>query len=462
MQNFSKARLDRMFAPKSVTVIGAGDHPDKVGHAIVDSLVTGGFPGRIYPIHPRHKEILGLSVCPSLADLPEVPDLAVIALNQHSAVKAAAQLREMGVAGASIIAGGYAEMGSDGGALQEALKTAAGDMPVVGPNTLGFLNARAKLNVTFYPRILVPGNISVLSQSGGIGLGVKGRMVDEGIGIAKWVGVGNRVNLDFDDLLEYLREDAETSVIGIFTEGCQDPRSFVEQISATTPTKPVVVYKGGSAYNADRVILSHTGALAGQPAIWESVLKSAGAQLVNSINEMVAVCKALSVGHVPGGRRLGLFTHTAGPSIVAWDILSKVDGCILSDLDASTIGKIAEILGPSVPVIHKNPVDGAAGAFLTKPFHDIAEVILSDPSVDCLLAIFCEHKNWPYPSQALIDLSKRFNQPIVACFIGSIEKIGPDRDLLHAAGVPTYVLPEEAALGLRALLERSPVSPESH
>jgi len=292
------------------------------------------------------------------------------------------------------------------------------------------------------------------SQSGGIGLGLKGRSDDEGLGIAKWIGVGNRVNLEFSTLLEYLRYDPDTSVIGIFTEGSADPRGFIAQLAEITPNKPVVVYKGGRGEKADRVTVTHTGAAAGSDLIWDGALKQAGAESVSSIWEMISVCKALSFGKAPRGKRIGIFTHTAGPSIVAWDILQKEPGCTLADLSEDTLHRIAEILGPTVPVVHKNPVDGAAGAFLTKPFHDIAEAILDDPSVDALLAIFCEHKNWPYPSDALIELAHRYSQPIIACFIGTLQKVADDRDRLQAAGVPTYVLPEDAALGLRALLRR--------
>jgi len=454
MDSGLRDRLDKMFSPRSVAVIGAGATPDKVGHAIVDSLVTGGFPGRIYPVHPRHEEILGLQVYKDLDQLPEVPDLAVVALNQNSTVKMTARLRDLGVAGASVIAGGYAEMGPEGGQLQQALTEAAGEMPMVGPNTLGFLNARARLNVTFYPRILHPGAVSVLSQSGGIGLAIKGRADDEGMGLAKWIGVGNRVNLEFHTLLDYLKDDPDTRVIGLFIEGCADPRALIDQIRLITPHKPVVVYKGGRGDDADHVTVTHTGAMAGSASIWAGAFRQARAELVSSASELVSVCKALSVGRVPKGKRLGIFTHTAGPSIVAWDLLKDEPGCVLAELQESTLQTIAHILGPSVPVVYKNPVDGAAGAFLTQPFHDIAQALLEDASVDALLAIFCEHKNWVYPSQALIDLAQRFPQSIVACFIGTIKKIEPDRSRLHEAGVPTYVVPEEAALGLRALLRR--------
>jgi len=447
-------RMDRMFAPRSVAVIGAGATADKVGHAIMDSLVTGGFPGPIYPVHPRHTDILGLKVYRDLDELPEVPDLAVVALNQRSTIETAGRLKNMGVAGLSVIAGGYAEMGPDGQSLQERLRDAVDGMPVVGPNTLGFLNARARLNVTFYPRIMRPGNVSFLSQSGGIGLGMKGRADDEALGIAKWVGVGNRVNLEFHTLLEYLKDDPETRVIGIFVEGSSDPRALMESLARVTREKPVVVYKGGHGDDADRNTISHTGATAGSDLVWKGAMRQAGAEMVSSVWEMVAMCKALSIGQVPKGKRIGIFTHTAGPSIVSWDILRQEPGCVLADLQDRTIQKISEILGPSVPVIYKNPVDGAAGAFLPQPFHDISEAMLEDPSVDALLTIFCEHKNWIFPSDALIELSKRFRQPIIACFIGTIRKIGPDRDRLHEAGIPTYVLPEDAAIGLRALLRR--------
>jgi acetyltransferase len=345
-------------------------------------------------------------------------------------------------------------MGEEGVRLQAELKDAAGPMPLVGPNTLGFLNARAKLNVTFYPRVLRPGHVSFLSQSGGIGLALKGKADDEGLGIAKWIGVGNRVNLEFHTLLDYLREDPDTKVIGVFVEGSSNPRAFVEALGRVTPKKPVVVYKGGIGDGADRVTVTHTGAAAGADVIWRGALKQAGALFAHSAAETVAMCKALALAQPPRGKRIGVFTHTAGPSIVAWDILQKIEGVTLSDLGRDTLDKIARVLGPSVPVVYKNPVDGAAGAFLSEPFHAIARAVLEDPEVDALLAIFCEHKNWPYPSGALIDLALQFPQPIIACFIGSVRRIEADRARLHTAGVPTYVMPEDAAAGLAALLER--------
>ncbi len=455
MNQFIHERLNRMFYPRSVAVLGAGIDPTKVGQAVMDSLVTGGFEGKIYPVHPRHEKIFGHDVFRDVSDLPEVPDLAVVALNQVVSIKIVAKLRDLGVAGAVVLAGGYAEMGEEGQKLQADLRLAAGDMPIIGPNTLGFINCHSKLNVTFYPRSLRSGNVSFLSQSGGIGLAIIAQAHDQGLGFSKWVGVGNRVNFEFHDMLNFLFEDNHTDVIGIFTEGSADARKMIERLKQISHKKPVVIYKGGRGELADKVTITHTGAAAGSSRIWEGAIKQSGVEMAQSVNELVSVCKAFSVSDIPKGPGVCIFTHTAGPSIVAWDILQKESSCKLATLSQHTLKGIADILGPSVPVVYKNPVDGAAGAFLTKPFHDIAQLILQDEAVDCLLAIFCEHKNWPYPTKALIDLRREFSKPIVACFIGSLAKIEPDRSRLQEAGIPTYCNPEEAAIALRSLIKRS-------
>lgn len=451
-------KLNRIFYPRSVAIIGAGVDPTKVGQAVMDSLVTGKFEGRIYPIHPRHERIFDYPFFKDIADLPEIPDLAVVALNQIASVKMVEKLRDIGVSGAVVLAGGYAEMGQQGLKLQEDLRQAAGSMPVIGPNTLGLINTHAKLNVTFYPRLLLQGNVSFLSQSGGIGLSIKSQAHDQGLGFSKWVGVGNRVNVEFHDLLDYLDEDDHTKVIGIFTEGSGDPRAMLESMKRVSLKKPVVIYKAGLGKFADHVTVTHTGAAAGSSRVWEGALKQSGVEVAHSVSELVSICKAFSIGNVPRGPNVAIFTHTAGPSIVAWDILQQEPLCHLATLSEQTLKSIARILGPSVPVVYKNPVDGAAGAFLTKPFHDIGEVILKDLRVDCLLAIFCEHKNWPYPTRALIELRNQFDKTIVACFIGSLERIEPARTELQQAGIPTYCSPEEAAIGLKSLIRRSRIN----
>ncbi len=450
-----------MFSPRSVAVIGVGVTPDKVSHAIVDSIVSGGYQGAVYPVHPRHKEVLGLRIYDDIANLPEVPDLAVVALNQRASVDAVRRLSAMGVSGATVVAGGYAEIGADGAALQTALREAAGDMPIVGPNTLGFFHSPAKLNVTFYPRTLYPGNVSFLNQSGGIGITAADTADDERLGIAKWIGVGNRVNMEFHDWVEYLGLDAGTKVIGMFLEGSPHARALMERIRLVSREKPIVVYKGGRNEQAAKSTVTHTGAAAGPDALWSGALKQSGAFQVNSAAEMVTLCKALSIGRVPRGKRVAIFTHTAGPSIVALDCILEEPGCELPELGRETLDKIANILGPGVPVVVKNPVDGAAGAFHAEAFHTIARVILEDPTVDALLAISCKHKTWTTHTDLLIDLHSRFPQTMVACVVASQASAAQEMEKLHAAGIPAYATPEDAAKGLRALLSRASASNHS-
>ena len=449
-----RARLDRMFDPCSVAVIGAGADPETVGHAIVDSIVYGGFAGRIYPVHPRHTEIMGLKVYRDIADLPEVPDLAVVAsqptCHRGDHRYAIAYGSSWGKPRRRRVCGN----GRPGCRASGETSRSRGRYARCRAEHVGVPQRPQQAQCDLLPAVSESGEVSVLSQSGGIGLAMVGRAADEGMGLAKWVGVGNRLNLEFHTLIEYLGSDPETKVIGIFMEGTAHPRAFLSACAAITPHKPVVVYKGGKGTDADRNTVSHTGAAAGNDAlgrarsgrrVWRpwrpprgdggrlqspGRRKSPGREARGHINAYCRTVYRCMGRALPGA---WLLPCPAGPGHTRQDRLDS---------------------GSPRTVVIKNPVDGAGGAFLQRPFHDIAEAMMDDPSVDALLAIFCEHKNWPYPTDALIDLAGRTSRPIVACFIGSVSRIGPDRARLHEARVPTYVLPEEAALGIRALLRR--------
>ncbi|MBC7105019.1 MAG: CoA-binding protein, partial [Firmicutes bacterium] len=262
--------LRAVFYPRAVAVVGVTDTPDRVGYNLLESVLSGGYRGPVYPVHPRLKEVQGLKVYHRLEDVPGPVDLAVIGLNQHATVEAVETCGRLGVKGVVCVAGGYREMGDEGKELEERLVAAARryDMVLIGPNTLGMINTEAGLNTTFYPMPLRPGRVSFLSQSGGIGLIVLRRAEDEGLGINKWVGVGNRSVLEFADYLEYLAEDPGTSVIGVFMEGIDDARRFVQTAARVAETKPVVIYKAGRAEGVNYAALTHTGSMAGSFAVF--------------------------------------------------------------------------------------------------------------------------------------------------------------------------------------------------
>ncbi len=444
--------LDAVFYPGSVAVIGANDSPDRVGFNVFQSIVEGGFPGRVYPVHPRHETILGRRVCSSLDDLPEPVDVAVICLNQHATVEAAENCGRRGVKGIVCHAGGYREMGSEGLALENRLVDVAKkyNMFLVGPNTLGLINTDGNFYSTFYPMHLSRGKVSLISQSGGMGLTIMQRAMDEGMGLNKFVGVGNCSSLGFADFLEYLGKDAGTSVIAIFMEGTGDARRFVQAAGKVSAKKPVVVFKAGRAAGANHYSLTHTGSAAGSYRLYRDIFKQFGIFAVDSTAELVAACKALALLPLPRGNRVGILTHTAGPSIVMADHL-LTGGCAIPPLEGQTILKIKEIIGETPPVVLKNPLDAAGLGFSRQSYGRLAEAMLEDTGVDMLAAVYCLHKNWGLPSAEIVRAYRKHGKPVLACYASHRPGCREDRDLLQEAGVPLYTAPEEAAAAVAAL-----------
>jgi acetyltransferase len=448
--------LHAVFYPRAVAVVGVTDTPDRVGYNLLESVLSGGYRGLVYPVHPRLKEVQGLKVYNRLEDVPGPVDLAVIGLNQHATVEAVETCGRLGVKGVVCVAGGYREMGDEGKELEERLVAAARkhDMALIGPNTLGLINTEAGLNATFYPMPLRPGRVSFLSQSGGIGLVVLRKAEDEGLGINKWVGVGNRSVLEFADYLEYLAGDPGTSVIGVFMEGIDDARRFVQTAARVAETKPVVIYKAGRAEGVSYAALTHTGSMAGSFAVFRDVCRQFDLFLVSSAAELVAACKALAYAPLPRGNGVGVLTHTAGPSIALLDRLLQ-HGCLVPELRSETLDKIKEVLGPNPPVVLKNPLDGAGQAFLPEPYGRLAAALLEDPQIHLLVGIHCLHRHWRFPSRELADLAARYGKPVLACYVSTWEGAREDREWLQEAGVPVYTSPEEAAVGAAALIHYS-------
>jgi len=454
-------RLDRVFSPRSVAVVGASGNPGRVGHSLVESIVVSGFKGEIYPINPKEKEIAGLPVWKDLKDLPSVPDLVVVGLNQFATVDVVETCGQMGVAGVLSIAGGFKEMGQEGADLEARLVDISRQygLHLIGPNSLGMINTAANLNTTFYPMKLKPGGLSILSQSGGVGLSLIHKAVEEGLDICKWVGVGNRGTLEFKDYLQYLLNDPPTKVIAIFMESTEDARGLVEEARKVAAEKPVVIFKGGNSELAQYAALTHTGSLAGSPKMYRDIFRQNGIIQVESLAELVAVCKALSISPLPSGEGLGIITHTAGPSIVMVDELSP-RGCNLPPLTEKTIERVKAVIGENPPIILKNPLDVAGLGFAATPFGQLAEVLLDDPGIDLAIGVYCLHKNWPFPTKELLNAKKKTGKPVVACYISTLAGLGEDLEILHQNGIPVYTSVEEAAYGAAGLIRYARIKKE--
>lgn len=447
-------KLEAVFRPSAVAVLGATASPDRVGFNLVDSLLNGGFE-KVYPVHPSLSECAGVTCYPTLKSLPEPVDLVAIALNQYATVKVLEECKEAGARAVIVIAGGFREMGADGASLEQELVDHANRLGllVVGPNTLGLLNNHHHFFLTFYPMHLPRGPVSFISQSGGTGLMLLNRAREAGLGISKWVGVGNRSILDFCDYLTYLRDDPDTGVIGIFIEGTERGRELVELAREVNKIKPVVFLKAGESAGAAASTLTHTGTMSGSPQVWRDVLHQCGLWLAKTPHEMVAVCQALVKSKVPAGKGVAVLTHTAGPGIILTEQL-HARGCHLVELAGETIIKVQEVIG-GVPAILRNPLDVAGLGFKAEVFGEAAEAMLQDPGVDLLVVIYCLHKNWRFPSLEIAALKKKYHKPIVAFYVSDLAGIAEEWDILAGAGIPLYTSPEETAAGVAALLSRS-------
>lgn len=447
------SRLDGMFNPRGVAVIGATDSPERVGFLLLESVLSAGFTGEVYPIHPRHKELLGRKVYKGLDDIPDPVDLALIALNQEATVGAVKACGQRGVKGVVCVAGGYKEMGGEGQELESHLASMVREygLILIGPNTLGLFNADANLNATFYPGPLPPGSgISVVSQSGGVGRAIFEGLRDEGLGVSKWIGVGNRATFDFADSVEYLAHDPATTVILLFVEGTDRGRELVEAAGRVVKRKPIVVMKAGQSGLAQESAITHTGSMIASPKLFSDACTQFGLIEVRSVGELVSVGKALCLCPLPKKDKIGIVTHTAGPSIVLLDELSD-RGCQLARFSDATMSKL-EAKFTGIPVILKNPLDAAAFGYSPEGYGEVADIVLADESVGLMIAIHALHKRLRFAVPQLIASRKKHQKPVIACYISTQSGGEENRALFHEANIPCYTTIEHAAWGAAGCL----------
>jgi len=423
----------------------------RVGYNILASLIYGGFTGEIYPVHPRLTELQGLKVYPSLREVPAAPDLAVIALNERATVAALEECGRCGVRAAVCLAGGFKETGPAGAQLEAELVAVARrfGIALVGPNTLGMINTCANLYATFYPLRLAGGGVSLISQSGGMGLTMLYKAVDQGLGINKFVVVGNRSVLDVADYLAYLGDDPGTRAIGLFLEGVDEARQLVQLAGRINRVKPVVVYKAGEGEAAAYAALTHTGSMVGSHRLYLDACRQYGLYTVNNADQVITALKAVTTAPLAHGTRVAVVTHTAGPGIVLVDRLTA-GGAVFPPFSPETETAVKKVMGENPPVVIKNPLDAAGTGLSPDVIGELTAVVQADPAFDLVLVVFCLHPNWPFPSRQLAALAGV--KPLVACYISTLAGIREEQDVLAAAGVPVYNSLEEAACAADALM----------
>ncbi|MFB9985565.1 acetate--CoA ligase family protein [Mesorhizobium kowhaii] len=459
--------LFNILSPDSIAIIGASKNPAKRGYRSLRKLLDDGYAGTIYPINPKESEICGIRCLPDLGSLPGPVDLALVCTPAATVASVIAECAAKGVGGAVVLAGGFGEAGDDGKRLQDTVLAAAraSGVRIIGPNTSGMFNTHKACNLVGFSD-LRKGSIGLLSQSGNMALALVTEAQANGqVGLSTYVGVGNEADIRFDEYLDYFAADPKTNVVIAYVEGLKDGRRFLNALRRISLEKPVVIYKSGRTSAGRISAKSHTGALAGEYAVSEGVLRQAGAILAHRSDEILPMAEALSLLPPLRSRRLAILADGGGHATIAADALSE-RGLLLAPLSDETQRRIATMLPPAASVI--NPVDVAGGTD-TDPsvFAACAEILLQDSMVDGLLISGLYGGYAVRFSQDLLAaeidatnligaMPRRFGKPVIVhSLYGALQADQRPLPLLemHRAGIPVHSSLETAVRCMQALAE---------
>ncbi|MCP5101069.1 MAG: bifunctional acetate--CoA ligase family protein/GNAT family N-acetyltransferase [Chloroflexi bacterium] len=441
--------LNVIFAPKSVAVIGASEREGSVGRTIVWNLMSTSFGGMIFPVNPKRKSILGIKAYPSIAEVPEKVDLAVIVTPATSVPGIISDCVDAGVKGAIVISAGFKEVGAEGSALEEDIMRQArrGNMRIVGPNCLGVMNPISGLNATFASSMARPGSVGFISQSGALCTAVLDWSYRENVGFSAFVSIGSMLDVNWGDLIYYLGDDPRTKSIVIYMETIGDARSFLSAAREVALTKPIIVIKPGRTEAAAKAAASHTGSLTGSDEVLAAAFRRCGVLRVDSIDDLFNMSEVLAKQPSPRGNRLTMITNAGGPGVLATDALIGSGG-ELAALSDETMNELNEYLPPHWS--QNNPIDILGDADAERYAKSI-EIAANDPNSDGLLVILTPQAMTrpTATAQALKKLYDRpagykFGKPVLASWMGGAD-ITAGEEILNQANIPTFAFPDTAA-----------------
>jgi len=442
--------LKPFFEPKGVAIIGASDKPDKLSHGILKNLTLYGYSGGIYPVNPKTSEILGKKCYADITSVPDPVDLAVVILPAPAIPQVLEDCAKRGIKAVTVISGGFKEVGEQGRDLEKHILsiTRKHGMRLIGPNCVGTLNRINGLDTTFIKGIPAKGGIGFISQSGAVGGGVVDHIMNQGIGFSHFLSLGNEVDVNETDMIEYLGEDRDTSVIAVYIEGIQDGQRFLQIGKKVTPKKPVVVLKAGRSEEGAKAVSSHTGSLAGSHAAYQAAFQQAGMIEVKTTTDLLNVCMALDWLQLPQGERCVLITNAGGPAALASDSLAEY-GIRLAQVSEVTQTDLRAKLNPAAQV--GNPVDMLGGATEEEYAHAL-DSTLKDEGVDMVLAILVPQAlvNPAKVAQAIVNSAHKTKKPVMACLMG-FESIQDAHKILHQNHVPMIDYPESCGAIFGAL-----------
>ena len=437
-------KLDRIFNPQHVAVVGASEREGSIGSKILRNLMTLGFAGRVFPVNPNRQVIQGLTAYPRISLLPERVDLAIIATPADSVPSIVEECGVTGVSGVVIVSAGFKETGQHGIDLERKIREHQSKygLRIIGPRSFGIIRPKIDLFATFANKRAAPGKIAFISQSAALCASALDWGWDAGVGFSAIVSTGSMLDVDIADFLDYFGLDPQTRSIMLYVESLKNPRKFMSAARTLARNKPIVVVKAGRFRESKEAALSHSGALAGEDIVYDSAFKRAGIVRVEGTNELFCCTAALTMQPNPAGINLTVVTNAGAPAIIAADSLIAHGGK-LTPLTKETIGALKAVL-PAYCAI-SNPVDVYEEAPADR-FRTVLDVCLRDSNTDGFLVLYTPQGATDPLSlaQTIIELAKQNRKPILVCLMSQDDDCREARRLLHRAGVPSFASPEDA------------------
>ncbi|MET3373417.1 acyl-CoA synthetase (NDP forming) [Variovorax boronicumulans] len=455
--------ISRLLHPRSVAVIGASADATKTAGRPVSYLVKHGFSGAIYPVNPKVDRIGELTCYPDVASLPGVPDVGIVLLGAERAHLAVRDLAARGCAAAIVLASGYTETGEEGARRQQQLVEAAGNMRILGPNTIGLVNlsdnivlsATGALEMAHFP----VGGIGVVSQSGGILGALLSRAAARGIGLSKLISTSNEVDLELADFIDHLADDEATKVIALYVETVRDPAKFRNAcLKAARAGKPVVAFKIGRSEAGAQAAVSHTGALAGADRMYDALFQQVGVIRAQTFADLLDIPAALATGRKLHGKRVAILTSTGGAGTLVSDDLGMA-GFDTPPPDAATAEALRALQTGDHAVLDRNPIDVTLAGLKPDLLRGAINVLLQSPSYDAL-TIIVGSSSLAMPellAGVIQDCLPNSDKPVIAYVSPHAPEVGA---LLTQRGVPAFAAAESCTAALRAMFQATQLRPQ--
>lgn len=451
-------RLRPLFRPTSVAVIGASRDESKLGNIIVRNIVDSGYSGKVYPVNPKADAVRGLPCYPSYSEIPEVPDLAIIAIPSSAVFESLQQLHAKGTRHVVILSAGFREAGSEGEILEEKIRQFAKkeQLEILGPNCLGFVTPDFPINASFGQGFTKLGKLRFISQSGAIATSIFDWSAYTGVGFSDFVTLGNKVCITECDVLEYWLHSKNIgqatvdgySPIGMYLESISDGRRLLDLFSHVTAQQPVFVIKPGKSAAAKKAMQSHTGSLAGDDAVLGAAFQQCGVIRCEGLEDVFDLSRLFSWTKQLHGPRVAVISNAGGPAVMSSDMIEGA-GLELAVLNEDTIKKLEKHLPRAASLI--NPID-VLGDALAARYENAINTLLEEDNADALVILLTPQvmTQIEQTAEVIARLAQSHKKPIICSFMGG-SQIDKGEAILNAAKIPSFRYPERAIRALGAM-----------